>query len=340
MSLYALHNISHTYKDKVVLSIDDWTVAADTVTGVVGPNGSGKSTLLSLLGFITTPTRGDILFNGQIAETFGDRVRGKVAMLPQDAFLLKRSVYRNIAYGLKIGGHAGDARQRVHQAMTMVGLDPESYGGRPWYALSGGETRRVALAARLALRPQVLLMDEPTTSVDAASAQMIKEAALHARQKWGTSLVVASHDVEWLADMCDDMLHLFRGCIMGRGQHTLIFGPWKTTPNGRATRALTLDQDFVAAPGAEHFEAAVAALSAEDAGLYIEPSQIPDQHHRLQGLLLRLNFEKATRRVNAAIQVGSIVLTVYLPDGEISACKHHPGQNVWVGYDPRSIDWF
>lgn len=340
MPLYELNNISHTYKDRIVLNIDHWKVASDTVTGVVGPNGSGKSTLLSLLGFVTTPTRGEIQLNGQSTEPFADSVRGKVAMLPQDTFLLKRSVYGNIAYGLKIRNNTSDVRQRVHQAMTMVGLEPENFAGRPWFALSGGEARRVALAARLALRPQVLLMDEPTTSVDAASAQMIKEAALHAHQQWGTSLIVASHDVEWLADMCDDMLHLFRGCILGSGQQTLVFGPWKSDKNGFVARSLAADQDFLAAPSPDTLAGAVAALPANDADLYSEPSQIPDAHHRLQGLLLRLNYEKATRRVNAAIQVGSIVLTVYLPEREIQACNYHPGQKVWVGYDPLSIDWF
>jgi tungstate transport system ATP-binding protein len=340
MPLYELHNIAYSYSGLEVLRIDHWNVASDTVTGVVGPNGSGKSTLLALLGFLEKPTRGHIRFNGQPAEPFADGVRGKVAMLAQDAFLLKRSVYGNIAYGLKIRKNKGDVRQRVHAAMAMVGLDPGAFAQRPWFALSGGEARRVALAARLVLRPQVLLMDEPTTSVDAASAQMIKEAALHARQQWGTTLVVASHDVEWLADMCDHMLHLFRGRIMGSGQHTLIFGPWRATNSGGAARSLTAHQEFVAAPVPENMESAVAALPAERAHLVLDPTAIPDGYHRIEGLLLRLSFEKATRRVNAAILVGSTLLTVSLPENERSACRHHPGQTVWVGYDPMSIGWF
>ncbi len=69
----------------------------------------------------------------------------------------------------------------------------------------------MALAARLALKPKVLLLDEPTASVDAASAQLIKEASLRARKELGTTLIVASHDWQWLYEICDEILHLLTG---------------------------------------------------------------------------------------------------------------------------------
>ena len=97
MNIYELDNISHAYDGRTVLAIDHWTVAEGTVSGVEGPNGSGKSTLLALLGYVTPPTRGSLRYKGRSAEPFSDNVRGQVAMLPQDAFLLKRSVYSNIA---------------------------------------------------------------------------------------------------------------------------------------------------------------------------------------------------------------------------------------------------
>jgi len=108
MPLYELKNITYRYNDQTVLNIEDWQVDAHSVTGVVGPNGSGKSTLLALMAFVTAPTGGKILFNGQPVEPFDDIVRGKVVLLPQDSLLLKRSVYRNIVYGLQIGRIHGD----------------------------------------------------------------------------------------------------------------------------------------------------------------------------------------------------------------------------------------
>jgi tungstate transport system ATP-binding protein len=338
MALYELDNVVQSYNGQTVLNIDRWMVDAHTVTGVAGPNGSGKSTLLAVMGFIIAPTAGQIRFDGRPAEPFGEAVRGKVVLLPQESYLLKRSVYRNVAYGLQLAKYRGDLSGPVHTAMAMVGLDPKVFSRRPWYALSGGETRRVALAARLALRPQVLLMDEPTAGVDVASAQLIKEAALHARQQWGTTLIVTSHDAEWLADICDDILHLFRGRKMGRGQKTLIFGPWQARPGDLVSKALTDDQDFLAAGIPDDLNAAVATIRARQLGLYPASHPVSSDYHCLEGMLLRLSFEQITHHTSAAVLVGRTVLTAYLPETPIES-GFAPGQKVRIAYSPKAVEW-
>ncbi len=340
MPLYEFKDITHHYDGRTVLNIEQWQVDAHSVTGVVGPNGSGKSTLLALMGFVAAPTGGEIRFNGQPVGPFAEIVRGKVTLLPQESFLLKRSIYRNIAYGLKMRRMRGEIRGRVHAAMSMVGLDPDVFAHRPWYALSGGEARRVALAARLALQPHVLLMDEPTVSVDAASAQMIKEAALHARQQWGTTLVISSHDAEWLADICDDMLHLFRGSILGNGKQTMIFGPWQRDTGNFAVKALSEDQRFMAARAPRDLDTAVAAIAAGQLALFRLDQQVPDNLYCLEGLLMRLNYEQTTRRTSAAVLVGRTVLTAYLRQGTLPLSVLGPGQKVRLAYDPETIRWF
>jgi tungstate transport system ATP-binding protein len=338
MALYELDNVVQSYNGRTVLNIDRWTVDAQSVTGVAGPNGSGKSTLLAMMGFIIAPTTGRIHFNGRPAEPFDDAVRGKVVLLPQESYLLKRSVYRNVAYGLQLARFPGDLRGPVHQAMEMVGLDPKVFSRRPWYALSGGEARRVALAARLALRPQVLLMDEPTASVDVASAQLIKEAALHARQQWGTTLIVTSHDADWLADICDDMLHLFRGRSLGKGQKTMIFGPWQARPGNLLGKALTDDQEFLAAGAPDDPASAVATIRARQLSLYPLSHPLPSDCHCLEGLLLRLSFEQITRHTSASVLVGRTVLTAYLPEGPHES-GFAPGQKVRIAYSPQAVEW-
>ncbi len=340
MHVYELENIQHAYDGQPVLTIDRWTAEEGTVSGVVGPNGSGKSTLLSLLGFVSAPSQGVIRFKGQPAEPFSDDVRGRVAMLPQDAYLLKRSVYRNVAYGLKISKHKNGEMARVHTALEMVGLDPGVFARRPWFALSGGEARRVALAARLALQPEVLLLDEPTVSVDAASAQMIKAAALHARQQWGTTLIVTSHDTEWLADISDSLLHLFRGRVLGSGKQTLIFGPWASKGKESLCRALPDGQVFEAHGNPPDPQHAVAAIEARHLHLHLTPEQVASNRRLLKGILLRLSFEQATRLTSAAVLVDGMVFNAYLPEAEAVARQFRPGAEVCVGYDPHSVVWF
>lgn len=338
MPLYELNNLVQRYNNQTVLEIDHWTVAAQTVTGVAGPNGSGKSTLLALMGFIIAPSSGQLRYDGRPAVPFDAAVRGKVVLLPQESYLLKRSVYRNVAYGLQLAGFRGDLRAQVHTAMAMVGLEPKTFDRRPWYALSGGEARRVALAARLALQPRVLLMDEPTAGVDAASAQLIREAALHARQQWGTTLIVTSHDADWLADICDDMLHLFRGRILGKGQKTLIFGPWQECSQGMVSKALTDDQDFLAAGAPHDLNTAVATVRARQLGLLPISHPAPSDCHCLEGLLLRLSFEQITHHISAAVLVGRTVLTAYLPEGP-NESGFAPGQKVRIAYSPQAVEW-
>jgi tungstate transport system ATP-binding protein len=338
-TLYDLRNIEHRFDGSPVLSIDTWQIGADTVTGIAGPNGSGKSTLLSLLGLIISPTRGEVLLKGRPVQPFDERVRGTIALLPQESFLLKRSVFRNVAYGLTIQGRRSDVEQRVTEAMQMVGLSPETYGARPWYALSGGEARRVALASRLVLRPRVLLMDEPTISVDAASAQMIKSAALHARRQWGTTLIVTSHDRQWLADICDTILLMFRGRILGTGQQTLVFGPWLLPEGGRATTPLDRQQEFVVGSAPPDMNRSVAAIRADQLRLF--PDAPPQaQMHCLEGVLLQLGLDNETGRILSAVGIGNTIFNSYVPNSSGPKYRYEPGQRVWVGYDPGQVVWY
>ena len=100
--IFHLKEISHFYGDTKVLEIDDLKIEKGSITGLIGPNGSGKSTLLKLLAFAQQPTFGQIFYNGKQGFPFSPLVRSKVTLLTQKPYLLKRTVFDNIAYGLKI----------------------------------------------------------------------------------------------------------------------------------------------------------------------------------------------------------------------------------------------
>jgi tungstate transport system ATP-binding protein len=209
-TLYELVDVVQRYDDREVLHIPELTIDAGVILGLAGPNGGGKSTLLRLLAFLESPVVGELRYRGQ--PTLGQEfeLRGEVTCFPQEPYLLKRSVRANVGYGLILRG-ASDVRERVDAALRQVGLDPARFGGRSWHQLSGGEGKRVALAARLALRPKVLLLDEPTANLDRDSAELVRKAVLAAREHYGTTLVISGHDQPWLRAICDNILWLRDG---------------------------------------------------------------------------------------------------------------------------------
>lgn len=200
-NILELRKVRYRYNGKEVLAIQNMDIAKGSITGLAGPNGSGKTTLLKLLSCVEKPTEGSVRFFKTSALQEDIPLRQKLCLLPQKNYLLKRSVFENIAYGLRVRGRKDSLDTVIADALKLVGLDP-SFAGRQWHELSGGEAQRVALAARLALKPDCLLLDEPTASVDMESARCIRRAVLQARKEWGTTLVIASHFRSWLNDIC------------------------------------------------------------------------------------------------------------------------------------------
>lgn len=209
-ALYQLRNIVQQYGGREVLYVPRLDIGERCITGLAGPNGSGKSTLIRMLAFLEAPRSGDLHYCGKPCLPGTNGVRREVTLLTQEPYLLKRSVAANVAYGLKVRGLKSEMH-RVDEALDMVGLPPEAFARRAWYELSGGEAQRVALAARLVLRPRVLLMDEPTASLDEESTHLIRDAALMAREQWGATLVVVSHDSGWLNRVADGILYMRSG---------------------------------------------------------------------------------------------------------------------------------
>jgi tungstate transport system ATP-binding protein len=321
-----------------VLEIDRLTLAPASITGLVGPNGSGKSTLLKLMAFVQRPSGGRIWFDGAEAQPFDETVRFQVTLLTQEPYLMKRTVFANIAYGLKVRGDRGDWSGPVNEALTLVGLKPDRFAQRPWNELSGGEAQRVALAARLVLKPRVLLLDEPTASVDAASSELIRLASLNARSKWGTTLVIASHDREWLYDICDRVVHLFKGKRVASGRTNTLFGPWIDAGKGHFHKPLGDGQRLLVSPP-----------PAADAAAFLDPAAIqlfpPDsatptgEMARVAGRVTRWALEKETGGMIADVRVGNLTLAVRVDASRLEVMRPEPGRPVILVYAPTRIRW-
>jgi tungstate transport system ATP-binding protein len=333
--IYEIKSLEHSYGDKTVVSIEQLIVQPGSIVGVIGPNGSGKSSLLRLLGLIEKPSRGQIFFNGRLVEPFSDEARFLITLLPQEPFLMKRSVFNNVSYGLKLRGNGQDVAARVDEALALVGLPSQDFARRPWYALSGGEAQRVALAARLALKPRVLLLDEPTASVDAASAQLIREASLRARRQWGATLIVASHDWQWLYEICDEIWHLFGGKIFGTGRETIIFGPWQELETGKWGKILTDRQQLlIPEPPNQKAAAVIDVMSVSQSG-----STASDEEIVLGGTVSRLSLERKTGQLFATILVGDLPFTVGLTLEQGRTDNIFPGEKIFIRYRLDRIKW-
>lgn len=335
LPIYEISSLKHSYAGKTVLAIEHLTVQPASIIGLIGPNGSGKSTLLKLLGLIERPTQGKIYFNGRLVEPFSNEARFLITLLPQEPFLMKRNVGNNVSYGLKLRGNDMDVAERVTEALSLVGLPSKDFVKRPWYALSGGEAQRVALAARLALKPKVLLLDEPTASIDAASAQLIKEASLRARQELGTTLIIASHDWQWLYEICDEILHLFKGRIFGTGRETIIFGPWQKLGTGKWGKILSDKQQLcVPAPPDQEAAAVIDVLSVSADG-----STVAGEDIVLRGIVSRLSLERKTGQLFATILVGDFPFTVKLTPQQNREHTVFPGKTIYICYRLDQIKW-
>jgi len=212
---YKINSISYQNSKHFSLVIDNLNIYAGEILGIGGPNGSGKTTLLKILAFLQPPN------NGQI-ELFGEKVdflnlaplRKQATMLFQTPLLLKRTVFENVAYGLRIRKNNKDLKKEVFSMLNLLGLPPAKFALRKTSELSSGEAKRVSLAARLILKPKVLLLDEPTENVDEKNADLITNILNDFALTNKKTVIVTSHDKEWLQNISTRIVRLKNGLIL------------------------------------------------------------------------------------------------------------------------------
>ncbi len=178
-------------------------------TIVLGPNGAGKSLLLRLCHGLLQPTAGSIRWS----ETDG-RLPWRQAMVFQRPVMLRRSVAANLEFVLKVRGLGAEQRRtRVAKALDQAGLT--SMAGRPAPLLSGGEQQRLALARAQLLEPEILFMDEPTSSLDPAATRAV-ESMIGEIARAGTKIVMSTHDIGQAHRLAGDVIFLHGGRVTER----------------------------------------------------------------------------------------------------------------------------
>jgi len=334
---YYLRNIHHYYGNTKVLDIDDLQIEKGSITTLIGPNGSGKTTLLKLLAFAQKPTTGQIFYKGRPELPFSSTVRSKVTLLTQKPYLLKRTVFDNIAYGLKIRKETGFLEERVKTALSNVGLDYQNFASRKWHELSGGEAQRVAMAARLILKPEVLLLDEPIASVDTKSAKLIRKASLKARNNWGTTLVIASHDLQWLYSISDRQLSIFNGNIFSTGMENIITGPFEKSDENTLIKSLDDGQTIKLNTPVKKTDTAI--IRKKSISIDLKKQADLTTLNQLSGHIASMLLEKKSRHIMASISIHDLSFVLRLTPDQISSLNLYPGKKIILKFYQDDIEW-
>ncbi len=336
-SLYELRDITQSYGGRTVLDIPELKIQKGSILGITGPNGSGKSTLLRILAFLEHPKSGKMLFQGKTVYEPGELLRRKATLLLQESPLLKRSVFDNVAYGLKARGIGDHLRDKVAQALSQVGLDSGRFAGRAWFELSGGEAQRVALASRLILKPEVLLLDEPTASIDAQSAVIILKAINEARENFDTTVLIVSHDLEWAYRASDEVVSIHSGRIHFRGPENILHGPWERCLDNMVCKNLNDGQTLMAPDPGTVPETAL--LDPEDIILSNGMPENISARNIIRGIIVRMNLEGGNGSVLVSVIAGGQTFTARITPGSLEKLGLVPGSSVVLLFKATAIRW-
>lgn len=229
-----VNRLEHTYLrgtplETVALRGIDLHVGRGEIVGIIGQTGSGKSTLIQHLNGLLRPQRGEVRvldYNLGDAKTDVRTLRQRVGLVFQfpEAQLFEQYVGDDVAFApWQMGLRGEELRARVREAMDAVGLSFDSFKDRPLYSLSGGEQRRAALAGVLAMKPEILVLDEPTAGLDPRGHKDILQRLMKLRRDWQMTLVVVSHNMEDIARLCDRVYVIADGETVTYGTPREIF---------------------------------------------------------------------------------------------------------------------
>jgi tungstate transport system ATP-binding protein len=200
-----------------VLDLSRFSICAEEKVAVIGPNGAGKSSLLLGLACLIRRESGTITFQGEEVTTRGETsFRRRIAMVFQEPLLFDTTVLDNVAEGLRIRG-AGRAEAREAAMENLELFKVGHLSGRSAHKLSGGEAQRVSLARAFAVRPQLILMDEPFSSLDLPTRIVLAEDLGRILHESGTAAIIATHDRIEALRVVDRLVVMDGGVVVQEG---------------------------------------------------------------------------------------------------------------------------
>ncbi len=217
-------HLTYVYGSKTTLqktALNDVSVKIDDgqFIGLIGHTGSGKTTFLQLLAGLIKPASGTVYLDGEdiYAKDFDKRtLRSKLGIVFQypEHQLFEETVFKDVCFGPKnLGVDDKETELRAYEALKMIGLEDEVFYQSP-FDLSGGQKRRVAIAGVLAMKPKILILDEPTAGLDPAGRNDILGLILKLQKEQGMTIILVSHSMEDVAEYADRVLVMDKGSIV------------------------------------------------------------------------------------------------------------------------------
>lgn len=232
-----LDQVSYVYGEDTPLAVralDDvcLQIPDGQFVGIIGHTGSGKSTLMQHLNGLIRATSGHIYFNGEDIydkEYNMKQLRSRVGLVFQypEHQLFETDVFKDVCFGPKnLGLEKKEVELRAYAALRQVGLEEEFFYQSP-FELSGGQKRRVAIAGVLAMKPEVLILDEPTAGLDPKGREDILHQIKKLQQETGMTILLVSHSMEDVAEYVDRILVMNRGKVMLDGTPKKVFSHYR-----------------------------------------------------------------------------------------------------------------
>jgi phosphate transport system ATP-binding protein len=236
---YKISNLSFYYGSKQALFGINLEVPANRVTALIGPSGCGKSTFLRTLNRLQETLRhtrmeGEILLDGQnILGMDVVKLRRRVGMVFQRPNPFPKSIFENVAYGLRVNGWKGNLHEAVERSLRRAALwdEVKDQLHKSAYALSGGQQQRLCIARALAVDPEVLLLDEPCSALDPVTTAKIEELLFQLKES--CTLIIVTHNMQQAARASDLTAFLLEGKLIEFSETPKLF----TTPADPRTEA-------------------------------------------------------------------------------------------------------
>jgi len=333
--LYHLEDINKTYDGRSVLQIDSLQIEPERIYALSGPNGSGKSTLLNIMAFLTLPDRGQIRFHGRpvrYSRTNLRDIRKSVILVNQRPILFSTSVYKNVEFGLN--SRRIDKKKRpsiVETALDLVGM--RAFQRADARHLSGGETRRVAIAQALACSPEVLLLDEPTADLDPESRFTLEDIIRNIYAEKRTTIILSTHNPLQATRLSGNPIFLLDGRLRRTVYENIFSGTVVLSDTGQAFCMIREDV-VIPIPDGHAAGKVKVSIRPEALGLTTQVHLTDRNAFSLIGRLVQLAEDGGS--IRAVVDVG-IPMNVRMEKAEYRERLPVIGQSVKLLFDPAAI---